>query len=615
MTDKIISFFSLRRSKRLFRQIYRLFRRKASSLSLQQKEEFRSIFIPLQEALAQKDAKKAKNLSHLLEETARKWLSKTLWDQVLDFSSALIVALVIAIAVRQMWFELYRIPSGSMRPTFKEADFLLVSKTDFGINTLTPTKHFYFDPALVQRGQIVIFSVANMDVPEPDTMYFYLIPGTKQYVKRLIGKPGDTLYFYGGQIYGIDAEGKDISELRNSDWIQSLEHIPFIRFDGKSETTQAPIKGVFPSIVFYQMNEPIARLSLQDYGKISSEMLVPLKNYYDVWGFKNYAMARLLTKAQIQQFYPDQAKNLSSAPLYLEITHHPTLTNATLSYDEYRRLRPELKTSTSLIPVDEQKIDAIMHHMYTCRFTVKNGFAYRYGSSSSSINYLPQFKNIEDGTYEIQDGKAYRVLWGGLSYRLSDQHPLLSRDPLHVRTLYNLGIEMDTRFTPTTSQSPYFPSRYTYFRDHNLYLLGSPIFMHDDPDLALFQNQEMQRHASNAHYVPFEDMGPPIKDGAIDAAWIRQYGIKVPENMYLVFGDNHAMSADSRQFGFVPQDNLRGGASFLLWPVGSRWGRLAQPSIAHWTFPNLTIWLLFIICVTAYSVYQRKKYAKPLNFD
>src|SRR3990167_6383298 len=114
-----------------------------------------------------------------------------------------------------------------MRPTFKEQDRLVVSKTNFGINIPLTPEEFYFDPNLVQRGGIVIFTGENMDIHDVDTMYFYIFPGKKQYVKRMIGKPGDILYFYGGRIYGFDKEGNDISPKLQLAQFTSLEPIPF----------------------------------------------------------------------------------------------------------------------------------------------------------------------------------------------------------------------------------------------------------------------------------------------------------------------------------------------------------------------------------------------------
>jgi signal peptidase I len=43
--------------------------------------------------------------------------------------------------------------------------------------------------------------------------------------------------------------------------------------------------------------------------------------------------------------------------------------------------------------------------------------------------------------------------------------------------------------------------------------------------------------------------------------------ITVPENMYLALGDNRRNSHDSRFWGFVPKDYLRGPAFFRYWPL------------------------------------------------
>ena len=90
-------------------------------------------------------------------------------------------------------------------------------------------------PRLFKGSGIFVFSGESMDIADSDTTYFYLFLARNSLSNGSIGKPGDILYFYGGQIYGIDAQGKEIADLLDPAWSQSLEHIPFIRFDGKVE--------------------------------------------------------------------------------------------------------------------------------------------------------------------------------------------------------------------------------------------------------------------------------------------------------------------------------------------------------------------------------------------
>lgn len=624
VTKKIVAIYNLRKSKRVLRHVHRLYRRKAKTLDTPTKEKLESHLTSLQLAIQKKEADTANRIAHQLEDTARKLMPKTAWDKTRDFLGAIFFALVVAIAIRQMWFEFYTIPTGSMRPTLKEEDYLVVSKTHFGLNVPLRTSHFYFDPTLVQRGSIIVWTGENMDIPDSDTTYFYLFPGKKQFVKRLIGKPGDILYFYGGEIYGINSQGKDLDMLRNPSWFKSLEHIPFIRFDGKAETASTPTNGIFAPVVFNQMNIPVAKLSLNSIGGINGEMLRQrnrplLSSYSDLWGFKNFAMARLLTSEQVGKIYPDAVKNLDSGILYLELLHHPTLQGAQIIRDEYNRLRPDLAYSSSLIPLQQEEISAIADHMLTCRFIVRNGLAYRMGWDPKDLaSYLPHMPGVPDGTYEFQDGKAYKILWGGIAKELPSDHPLYNKSPEQVQLLYNLGIEFLNQYNPVSKTQRAHPSRYAYFRNGDLYLLGAPILKKDNPALILFLKSEYQRQSmsTSVHpYSPFDDMGPPLdKEGKIDVEFIRKYGVAVPEKTYLVLGDNHAMSADSRQFGFVPEDNLKGGVSFLFWPPGPRWGRLPQPSHSFFTFPNLFVWGGVILICVGVSVYYRRKLSQPLKF-
>ncbi|PIS03405.1 MAG: signal peptidase I [Chlamydiae bacterium CG10_big_fil_rev_8_21_14_0_10_42_34] len=617
----IASFFSLRNSKRTLRHAHKLYTRKSKTLDQQTKESVQAYLVALRAAILDKDSEKAKKMALELEKASLRLMPKTSFDKIRDFLGGIVFALLVAVLIRTMWFELYTIPSGSMRPTLKEEDYLVVSKTDYGINVPLQESHFYFDPSLVKRGSIVVFNGANMDIEDSDTTYFYLFPGKKQFVKRLIGKPGDTLYFYGGQIYGIDAEG---NELNLSD-INQLEHIPFIRFDGKVESLSTPRNGVFSSVVFHQMNIPVAELALDPIGSIRGHMIAQNgkqtpTHYSDLWGMKHFAMSRLLTKEQLQKIHPNV--DVEEGLLYLELTHHPTLVKAQMVRDEYNRLRPELATSTSIIPLQERHLNAISKHMTTCRFSVKDEVAYRIGwNPKQYANYLPKLPGVPNGTYEIQDGKAYKlpfpqipilgIFTNGYTKQLPADHPLHSQDPQTVHKLYNLGIELLKQYEPSSKGQRAAPSRYAYFKNQDLYLLGTPVITKDDPTLFKYYLRENQKQAISTSfnpYFPFADTGAPSLEE------IRKNGVRVPEKMYLALGDNHAMSADSRQFGFVPEDNLKGSVSFLFSPPGERWGRAPQPEISYLTFPNITVWTAFILTSVCASFYYRRKLKKPLEF-
>jgi signal peptidase I len=348
--QKISALYTLGKTKKILKKSSSLYRQKKKTLDASNQERIQSLLFMLKTAIVQKKSESAKQTAKQLEEATLRLMPRSIGDKLRGFIGSVGTALLLVILIRQMWFEPYSIPTGSMRPTLKEGDYLLVSKTDYGINTPLRSGHFYFDPKLVKRGSIFVFSGENMDMPDDHTMHFYIIPGKKQYVKRLIGKPGDTLYFYGGEIYGIDAGGKRLKELQNPTYFKHLEHIPFIQFEGKVKVSNQEPQGLFSTATFYQMNEPIAKLQVNPIGSVSGEMIPSKtgftpKHYSDLWGMKNYGMSRLLTQDEAEEIHPSSTAGLEPGLLYLEISHHPSLQLGHLVRDDKGRVRPALTTS------------------------------------------------------------------------------------------------------------------------------------------------------------------------------------------------------------------------------------------------------------------------------
>ncbi|HAZ16124.1 MAG TPA: signal peptidase I [Parachlamydiales bacterium] len=588
------------------------FKRKKRKLNASQKDQLAGLLFSLQEAIEAKERKRADQLAKKLEQVAKLNLKKSRFQKIRDSLFALGFALLAAIAIRSMWFEFYEIPSGSMRPTFKEQDRLAVSKTDFGINVPLQTAHFYFDPDLVKRNATIIFTGANMDIRDVNTRYFYLFPGKKQYVKRLIGKPGDQLYFYGGLIYGIDRKGQDLLPS-----LPEIEHIPFIRFEGKVVTPQFPLQGLYSPIVLEQMNEPVAKLYLLQSKQVKGEMVAPgIADYGDLWGIKNFAQVRLLTKEQAKQAANEDLFELPEGELYLEIKHNPSLHNLRLDRDFLNRYRPVLHPQTSFLPLNRNHLETLFHNLYTARFVIKNGFALRAGSHPANNLFLPHLSSIPDGTYEFYNGKAYRILWQGITKELPKDHPLCQFDTRHLQLLFNLGIEWDTRFSPDTTQNSLLPARYAYFRTGDFYLMGAPILKQSDPVLTAFVTRERRKAAGSTPsrpYLPFIDAGPPVKtDGTLDKELIKKYGLLIPPTSYLVLGDNHAMSSDSRDFGFVPEENLRGAPKFIFWPPGSRFGSPSQPGYPLFVTPRFIVWGAALFAALIWTLFRYRSRKLPL---
>ncbi|MGR3912127.1 MAG: signal peptidase I [Candidatus Rhabdochlamydia sp.] len=620
------AWFQLRKSKKVLIHVYLKLQQVKHRLPDSVYQEIKGKLQELQEAILTKQVNATSNLIKSLNHLYKKHLKKTSFKQIVSSILGILFALFIAMLIRQMWFELYEIPTGSMRPTFKELDRLSVSKTAFGVNHPFTTGHFYFNQELIKRNNIVIFTTENMDFRDSDTLYFYLFPGKKMLVKRAIGKPGDTLYFYGGQIYGVNAQNKDISHKLRTPELEKIDHIPFISFEGtRLSTTTSIIPGVHSPVMIYQMNEPIARCYALSSTQAKGELLPritkrsPGIHYNELWGIGNYAMARLLTKEQVRVLSEHDPSQIEEGLLYLELRHHPNLENTRMGYDEMHRLRPLIGLSTSIIPLQESHLKALMHNLYTARFIVDKGFAYRYGVNPQKFGaqaFFPYFPGIPDGTYEFYYGKASSIGWQGISHELPLSHPLYWFDLQRTQLLFNIGMEFDTRYNPQGKEQSIYPSRYAYFREGNLYLMGAPIILKDDPALIRFiEREEKRKNTSRTHYEPFIDAGAPLlSDGSLDIEKVKKYGLTVPPKMYLVLGDNHANSGDSREFGFVPEANLKGGPSFIFWPPGHRFGAPNQPSYALLNPGRVVVWSLACISILGWMAVQRKRTKLPLKF-
>lgn len=618
----------LRKSRKILFNLYALYMKRKKRLLPAQIVEIEAELKQLEQAILNKESKRAKEQAERCSSLAKTALKKSVFEQVKDSVFTIGFALLFALLIRQIWFELYEIPTGSMRPTFKEKDRLIVSKTSLGINVPFFPKHFYFDPALVMRGRTIVFTTENMDVRDANTLYFYFLPGKKQFVKRLIGKPGDTLYFYGGKIYGIDREGRDISSELQLPQLASIDHVPFIRFEGNVKLTDLYHSSqgeAYRNAILYQMNEPVALLSVRRDQRLEGEMLnisqirnpgyPPIRQYGDLWGIKNYATARLVSSEQIKSSLKKMQWTGDEGMLFLELRHSPNLNAIKLSKDQWGRLRPRLELSRSYLPLNEAQLRNLFAHLYTARFVVKNGFAARYsvgeGGVSNMTHFLPKIKGVPDGTYEFYDGVGYQIKWGGLACRLNKNHPLMQFSIPNIQLFFNLGIHFDTRVATEAGSEWLDTERFAYFRNEDFYVMGVALAKSRDPLLSHFFTREEQKGANattQAPYFPFiEPQVPTIE-------LIKEYGLRVPEGMYFVLGDNFAMSADSRDFGFVPAENLRGTPLFIFWPFGSRFGPPNQPA-GHWfTIPNALIWTCVGTLVVVWRVRYRRKYKLPLQY-
>ena len=104
----------------------------------------------------------------------------------------LLYALIIAIFIRSIFIQPFYIPSSSMESTLLVGDRLFVTKFSYGYS-----KHsFPFSPAIF-NGRIMYKSPKRGDV----VVFKTPVDNRTDYIKRLIGLPGDTIQFIDGELY------------------------------------------------------------------------------------------------------------------------------------------------------------------------------------------------------------------------------------------------------------------------------------------------------------------------------------------------------------------------------------------------------------------------------
>ena len=104
----------------------------------------------------------------------------------------LVYALLIAIFIRSILIQPFYIPSSSMESNLLVGDRLFVTKFSYGYS-----KHsFPFSPAIF-NGRILY------KLPKRGDVIVFKTPADNRtdYIKRLIGLPGDTIQFINGEIY------------------------------------------------------------------------------------------------------------------------------------------------------------------------------------------------------------------------------------------------------------------------------------------------------------------------------------------------------------------------------------------------------------------------------
>ena len=113
-------------------------------------------------------------------------------SEAFESVKTIVYALLIALLIRTLLFQPFTIPSASEEPNLYQGDYIIVTKWSYGYSRHS----ILFSPPLFkgrilftppQRGDIIVFKLPR--------------DGHTDYIKRLIGLPGDRIQVRRGQLY------------------------------------------------------------------------------------------------------------------------------------------------------------------------------------------------------------------------------------------------------------------------------------------------------------------------------------------------------------------------------------------------------------------------------
>ena len=166
---------------------------------------------------------------------------------VTEYAKSFFPVLLFVLTLRSFLFEPYQVPTGSMIPTIKIGDFILVNKFAYGLRLpVLGTK--ILDVGEPQRGEIMVF------IPPHVNQYF---------IKRVIGLPGDTIRYENQR---LSVNGELVAE----------EFVSSVSVD----TGIGPLDGVLNSATYNGVTHATQHIPGVNSSRGRSSWIVPAGHYF-----------------------------------------------------------------------------------------------------------------------------------------------------------------------------------------------------------------------------------------------------------------------------------------------------------------------------------------------
>ncbi|TVR13691.1 MAG: hypothetical protein EA401_06215 [Planctomycetota bacterium] len=507
-----------------------------------------------------------------------------------------IFAFIIALALRQFFIEAYRIPTASMEPALygdvalSKADHVVVDKMGFR----------FIGP---KRWGVVVF---QYPVPEVEGPHGREMPAItpdgerldsfpfrpllqRNFVKRCVAMPGDTFFIRYGDVYQQQDDGSFAVTakppgIQEALWLPIYRHgedSGYVPWRGRSSTAEIDDGG---SLLF----------SLRDDQGILFDQ--PLRNIYVKPGPVNVRPrggGGQWQQQQVSLTQPQFSYNGRTGNIYdLDRWEINRLTTADLDSQHYgsslNMLMRDLVGDVRLHMVPQERsgtVELILAQGGVNRLRLRlddNGWTLSLGDeplAQGDEQLIGRHIRLALVDNTAQAWLDDTMLMEPQSIVPVDPSASATRTRIQLRgegvlRAQHVAVDRDVYYTADgilTDQSDVW--------HHRLSAMASR------DDMARFEQRRMEVRMIREQFVPH--LANPNKresllasmqaDNRQDPSWLQglaiceETAITVPDNAYLMLGDNSPFSADSRNWGWVPGTNMRGRVFGVVFP---RWTRV-----------------------------------------
>jgi signal peptidase I len=173
-------------ARHLLKEARRILKKRGQQIPGAVTATVRSAIQGAEDAVAAGDVERMRKANATLDEVMDDHLSFARKSTLREYAESIGVAIAVALLLRAFVVEAFQIPSGSMIPTLEVGDHIFVSKFSYGLSIPFTDKKIlqHSEP---QRGDVIVFKFPQ--------------DHSTDYIKRVVGLPGDTVEVRQGQLY------------------------------------------------------------------------------------------------------------------------------------------------------------------------------------------------------------------------------------------------------------------------------------------------------------------------------------------------------------------------------------------------------------------------------